>query len=177
MTEPTIRAQTVYQGRIFRVEDIEVRLPNGRSAHRQVVRHPGAAVVLAQLPDDRFVFVQHYRKAIDQSLIEVVAGTLHPGESPEACARRELREESGYEAESLISFGVILPAPGYTDERMHLFFARLHPTPNPLPQDDDESVNVLYLTADEVDRLIANGSLQDAKTLVAWLFYRRQVTP
>ena len=160
---------------VLRVESVEVELDSGVRSVREIVRHPGAAVVLAQLDDGRFVFVRQYRKAIEQATLEVVAGTLHPGEDPAACAHRELREESGYTARELIKLGVVLPAPGYTTERLHTYFARLDGKQGDLQTDHDEQVQVVYLTAADVERKLAAGEIEDAKTLSAWLLYKTRI--
>jgi ADP-ribose pyrophosphatase len=136
-----------------------------------VVRHPGAAVVLARHPDGRFALVRQYRAAIAQNLLEAVAGCLNPGEDPAACAARELREETGHAATRLVPLGTIYPAPGYTSEAMHLFYADLDPKPAPLKPDEDENLATEWLTAAEIDKRIVGGGIKDAKTLAIWLLY------
>lgn len=172
MKEQTVSSRTAFQGRLLHVEVVEVELADGRRATREVCRHPGAAVILAQCDDGRFVLVRQYRKAIEAETLEAVAGTLHRDEDPLVCAHRELREESGYTARAMIPMGVVVPAPGYTDERLHMFYARLHPRQEALHTDPDEVVSVAYLTADEIERMVAGGQIEDAKTLAAWLLFR-----
>jgi ADP-ribose pyrophosphatase len=173
MSERTLSTRSAFRGKLLHVEVVDVELPGGRRAFREICRHPGAAVILAQAADDRFVFVRQYRKAIERETIEVVAGTLHPGEDPVACAHRELREETGYAARQLEALGAVVPAPGYTDERLHVFYARLEAQPPAtLATDADELLAVEYLTAAEIERRIARAEIEDAKTLAAWLLFR-----
>ncbi|MCE9613049.1 MAG: NUDIX hydrolase [Lentisphaerae bacterium] len=171
MKETILSTTRAYDGRLLKVDVLDVALASGQRSTREVVQHPGAAVILAQLGDGRFVFVRQYRAAIGRETLEVVAGTLHPGEDPVACAHRELREESGYTARDLERLGTVLPAPGYTTERLHTFFARLNPTQQALATDIDEHVQVEYLTAAQIDAHIADGKIEDAKTLAAWMLY------
>lgn len=172
MHEETTASRTVYRGRYIRLDVVDVRLPTGRASVREVVRHPGAAVVLPETPDGRFVLIRQYRKAVDRDLIEAVAGTLAPPESPEACARRELEEETGYRAESIRFLGAVYPAPGYTDERMHLYHARVGATPAAAQPEEDEQIDVVLMDRQEIERRIAQGCIEDAKTLAIWSLYR-----
>jgi ADP-ribose pyrophosphatase len=153
------------------VDEVEVTLPGGRKSVREVVRHPGAAVVLARHPDGRFAFVRQYRTAVAQALLEAVAGGLNPGEDPATCAARELREETGHAATRLVPLGTVYPAPGYTSESMHLFYADIDPKPAPLKPDEDEILATEWLTAAEIDRHITAGEIKDAKTIAIWHLY------
>lgn len=153
---------------------VDVELADGKRSVREIVRHPGAAVVLGQLPDGRYAFVRQFRKAVEKVLLEVVAGTLEPGEAPEECARRELCEEVGHAAVRLTRLGTVYPAPGYTEEALHVFFAELDPEKVLAEADEDERIDVVYLTHDAVESAIAGGAIEDAKTLAAWLLYLRR---
>ena len=174
MIEKTLSRKTAFRGRLLRVDVVNVELESGVRSTREIVRHPGAVVVLAQRPDGRFVFVRQYRKAIEKHLLEAVAGTREPGERPTVCARRELREETGYAAEKLIRLGVLYPAPGYTEEMLHVYFARLGLRRQALNPDEDEKIETVCLTAERFERMIAGGRIADAKTLAAWLLYQRR---
>jgi ADP-ribose pyrophosphatase len=174
MSERISAVRTRYSGRLLKVDEVEVELPGGRKAIREVVKHPGAAVVLARHPDGRFALVRQYRVAVGESLVEAVAGSLNHGEDPAAAAARELREETGHAAARLVPMGTIFPAPGYTSEAMHLFFADLAPTPAPLCPDEDENVSVEWMTAAEIEEAIAAGTIRDAKTLAIWLLYGKK---
>lgn len=172
MHEKTLSSKTVFDGRLLKLDVLEVELEPGTRTVREIVRHPGAAVILPQLPDGRFVFVRQFRKPLETELVEVVAGTLDPGEDPADCAARELREETGYDAGEFRKLGVIFPSPGYTDERIHVYYARLLPARRESSPEKDEKLNVVYLAAERVEEMISNGEIGDAKTLAAWLLYK-----
>ena len=171
MHEKTLSSKTVFTGRIFRVETLEVQLEDGRTAYREVVRHPGAVAVLARRPDGRFLFVRQFRVAADRQMLEIVAGILEPGEDPEAAARRELREETGYVAVSMRPMGAVRPSPGYVDETIRLFYADVGAEAGPTDLDADERVQVVPLTAAEFRDMIRRGEIEDAKTLGAWTIH------
>jgi len=175
MAETTRRRQRVFSGRLLGLEVLDVQLEDGTLAVREIVRHPGASVVLGRLPDQSFVFVRQYRKPLEQEVLEAVAGGLEAGETPEACARREMLEETGHAVASLRKLGVIFPAPGYTDERLHVYYADLEAGQKAAAADDDERLDVVYIGADGVEDRIRSGEIGDAKTLAAWLLYLRQV--
>jgi ADP-ribose pyrophosphatase len=173
MHERTTTARTVFRGRVLTLEVVDVELPGGRRSTREVVRHPGAVAAVVQRPDGRFVFVRQYRKAVEAETLELVAGTLHAGEDPRACAVREIAEETGYAVETLRDLGWIYLAPGYSDEKLHLFYARVAAAPGGTAPDDDEDVAAEVLTASDVEDRLRRGALHDAKTMAGWLAWRR----
>jgi len=176
MHERTVKSESAFTGRLLNVEVLQVELETGHNSQREIVRHPGASVVLAQRTDGPFVFVRQFRKPIETCLLEIVAGTLAPGEDPAACARRELLEETGHEPLDMIYLGVVFPAPGYTDERLNTYFARVGMEQGPRDLDEDERIEVEYLEEADVDSLIAQGKIEDAKTLSAWMLYKARGT-
>ena len=147
--------------------------PDGRKTTREVLRHRGAVCILGQLPDGRFILVRQYRKAVEQTLLECVAGCMEEGETPEESARRETREESGHDVIDLVPLGRSLPAPGYCDEVHHHFFATLAAEPAGQHLDTDENLAPLALTAAELDAAIDDGTITDGKTIILWHLYRR----
>lgn len=173
MHEKTLATRRAHDGRLLKLDVLTVQVEPGRPASREVVRHPGAVAVLARCPDGRLALVEQYRKPVEESLLEVVAGCLHPGEDPTACARRELLEETGFAARSIRPLGLIYPTPGYCDERLHLFFAELDGRSRRQRLDDDERVRVRLVTVAELDRLIARDAIRDAKTLAVLLKARQ----
>jgi len=173
MFERTVASKTVFQGRALRVDVLDVELPNGRRSTREIVRHRGAVVVLLERPDGAFVLVRQYRRAIDEVLLEVVAGCLEPGEAPEVAARRETQEESGYIVETLRPLGIITPCPGYSEERLHLFHARVGQQPGETHPDFDENVAPAVMTRAEIEASISSGELKDAKSLATWYLANR----
>jgi ADP-ribose pyrophosphatase len=174
LTERTLGVKRVFQGRALTIDVAEIELPDGRRSTREIVRHRGAAVILGQRPDGAFVLVRQYRRAIEQTLLEVVAGCLEEGEPAEACARREMEEESGYAVQSLEKIGVIVPCPGYSEEWLHLYYARLSQEPDAQRPDFDENLEPVVMTAEEIDAALDSGELVDGKSIAIWLMWRRK---
>jgi len=170
--EKTLTRERVFDGKLLKIDLLDVELDNGKTSKREIICHPGAAVIWAKLPDERFVLVRQYRKAVEDYFIEAVAGTLDPGESPDTCAERELIEETGYKSTTMTKLGVIAPAPGYTEELFHIYYAELNPVQGQNDLDDDENIDVLYYTAVQIESMILTGEICDAKTIVAWHLYQ-----
>jgi ADP-ribose pyrophosphatase len=170
MTEPEVLStRRVHDGRIVKLSIDEVRLPNGRAVSLEIVRHPGASAVVPIDDRGRVVLVRQYRHATGSWLLEVPAGKLdHPGEAPEACALREVEEETGYRAGVLLPLGWIWTTPGFTDEKIWLFLAR-DLTPTRASLQDDEVLSVETLPLDEAVRRAQSGEIVDAKTVCALL--------
>ena len=173
MDEKTLSSRRVFEGRLLKLDVMEVQLEGEQRGRREVIRHPGAAVVLARRPDGRFVFVRQFRKPMERELLEVIAGCLNPGEAPDACAAREVREETGYEVAALRPLGSAYTSPGFCDEMMHMFFAELKAGPETPMPDEDERVEPVVLGKNEVDAMMARGEIVDAKTLLLWLLSRK----
>ena len=171
MYEKTIGSKTVFDGRIMRVEVLDVELPDGRTSTREIVRHGAAVAVIARRRDGQFVFIRQFRKAMERVCFEVMAGLVDPGEDSETAAIRELKEETGYEPDSIRLLGPIYPSIGYCDERIDIFYAEVH-EPGETDFDSDEDIETLLITAEEMDRMIRENEVQDAKTLAAWMLYR-----
>lgn len=171
--EKTIREKRVYDGRLLKIDSLDVVLPDGRKAVREVIRHPGAAVVLVRNSGGRFVFVRQYRKAAERVMLEVVAGTLEPGEDPVECARREVAEETGLTVVSIEPLGIVYPVPGYSSEKLHLYLAEAAEGLSGHKPDYDENIEAVVLDEGEIEGMLARGELDDAKTLCAWMFYRK----
>jgi ADP-ribose pyrophosphatase len=159
--------------RRFRVVRRRQTLPDGVPHAREVILHPGAVVILPLLSPERVVMVRNHRLAVNETLLELPAGTLEPGEEPAATAARELEEETGYRAQSLQFVQAFWMSPGILQERMHFFVAR-GLSPGTMNLDAGEQLEPLVLPWDEVLRLVDAGGIQDAKTLVGLLWYDRQ---
>ncbi len=157
--------RVVYRGRILTLEVDRVSEPGGVEVEREVVRHPGSAVILAIVPDGRLVFVRQYRYAVGGFLWELPAGHIDPGESAEETARRELVEETGYYPHQLEKLLEFYPAPGFTDELMYLFRANELEERTPCPK-EDERIEVSLFTHQETIQMVARHEIMDAKTLV-----------
>ncbi len=174
LTEKTLGVKRVFQGRALTIDVAEIEMPNGRRSTREIVRHRGAAVILGQRPDGKFVLVRQYRRSIEQTLLEVVAGCLEEGEPAEDGARREMEEESGYRVQSLEKIGAIVPCPGYSEEWLHLYYARLSQEPDAQRPDFDENLEPVVMTAEEIDAALDTGELVDGKSIAIWLLWRRK---
>lgn len=154
----------IYKGRIVDVRLEQVALPNGRSLTLEVVRHPGAAAVVAVDADGSVALLRQFRHAAGGFIWEIPAGTLKPGEAPLACARRELEEETGLLADEWIALGSILTTPGFCDERIHLFLARRLRRAAQL-LDHDEVLSVRCMPLALALQMIRDDELQDAKSI------------
>ena len=161
--------RAIYKGRILSLEVDHIVEPSGKEVEREIVRHKGSVAILPVLADGRVVLVRQYRYAVDDELLEIPAGHIDPGESPDQAASRELIEETGYTAGTLQKIGEFFPTPGFTDERMHLYLATGLLPGAPVPE-DDESIECVTLPFDEMLNLARKGEVADAKTLVALLW-------
>lgn len=170
--EKTIKSELKFNGHLIKVDLLKVELGNKRHTRREIVRHPGAVAVLCRLPDGRFAFVRQYRKAIESVLLEIVAGTREPGEAPIICAKREVKEETGYDAGTLEHLGHFFTAPGFCDERIDVYFARRLRSGGRQRPDADEQLELVCLTERQIETRLASGRINDAKTLAAWMMYK-----
>jgi ADP-ribose pyrophosphatase len=172
MYEKTLSRKTVYEGLILNVDVLEVELENGKKSRREIVQHGVAVAIIPQLPDGRFVFIKQFRKPMERICFEVVAGNCDPGEDEAVSAARELQEETGYIAESMELLGPIFPSVGYCTERIDIFFAKVSNEKGETSFDDDERIETVILTETEMDKMIRNNQISDAKTLAAWMLYQ-----
>ena len=163
--ERTLSSRLIHEGRHFRFLQDEVELPSGRRTKRDIVRHPGAVAIVPFLPDGRVILVRQYRYATGKSLLEIPAGTLEEGEDPQECARRELIEETGYEASELTALLSCYMAPGYSDEIIHFYEARGLREVGMSPE-EDESIEVEDFEIGEILRMIELNLIEDAKTII-----------
>ncbi|MDT3669895.1 MAG: NUDIX hydrolase [Aromatoleum sp.] len=166
LEEAELESTPVFDGVLLKVRRDRVRLPDGKESLREYVRHPGAVVVLAVLPDGSLLFERQYRYPLRRAFLELPAGKIDAGEDVLECARRELREETGYEATQWQYLGVMHPCIGYSDERIEIFLAReLTHVGHAL--DEGEFLEVLSLTVDEAIGAIDAGEITDGKSIVA----------
>ena len=169
-----ISSQPIYKGRVVDLSLDRVVLPNGNQTDLEMIRHPGAAVVLPVERDadgvDYALLVRQYRYAADGWLLEVPGGKLEGPEDPEVCARRELAEEIGQEAMELVGLGSILTTPGFTDERIWLYLAReLRAIPGGSALEADEVLELERIPLSEAVSRAIEGDIVDAKTVAALL--------
>jgi ADP-ribose pyrophosphatase len=160
------QTSNVYSGRIFSFVVEDVTLPNDSRAEMAFVRHPGSTAIVPLRDDDTVIMERQYRHPLRDYLFEIPAGTMEPGETALACARRELEEETGYVADEFIELGSIHILPAYSDELIHVYLARgLSPTQQHL--DQDEIINVVAYPLDEALQMIETGRITDALTILA----------
>lgn len=172
MHETIIKTDRVYNGRLFNLDVSEVRLPDGSTSVREIVRHPGATALIAVDAEGKILLVRQYRVASNRVMSEIPAGTRDGDEPPEICAVRELQEETGYKPGKLEALGGFYVAPGYTTEYIYLFLAT-ELIESRLPGDSDEFIEVTRATLDEALRMIEQGEIADAKTIIGVLRYAR----
>jgi ADP-ribose pyrophosphatase len=167
MSAVTVRERHLLRkGRVFDIFLEKVTFTSGFTLEMEIVRHPGAAAIVALDSAGEVMMLRQYRHAVGDTIWEIPAGTLEADEEPLACARRELIEESGFSAQNWNYLGAITPVPGYADEKIHLYMATgLTACPSNL--DPDEIVQVQPLPLSEVVDKILKGEIQDAKTIAA----------
>ena len=159
-------------GSLLSVKRDYVELPNGNKSVREWIKHPGAAAVLPVLPDGRMIFVRQYRYPIQQVTLEIPAGKLDAvDEEPLVCAKRELSEETGYEADKYHFLTKLATTVGFSNEFIYVYAAD-GLTPGKQHTDEDEFINVVLLTMDEAMAKVKSGEICDAKSIVAILLYR-----
>ncbi|MBC8080265.1 MAG: NUDIX hydrolase [Gorillibacterium sp.] len=163
--EVTVNIQSIFQGKVITVDVETVKLPNGASSKREIVRHPGAVCVLA-IVGERMLVVEQYRKAMSRNLVEIPAGKLEKGEDPLEAARRELQEETGFSTKQLKKIFTFYSAPGFCDELLHLYVAEELEAGVASP-DEDEFLDCSAITLVEAKLLIDEGRIADAKTIIA----------
>ena len=166
-----ISQETVFSGRIIETRVDTLQLPDGRQITREVVQHPGAVGIIPIDDEDSVLLVRQYRYAAGQSLLEIPAGVIESGESPDDTAQRELREETGYASQNLRALGGVYSSPGFCTEFLYLYIAR-DLVPSRLPGDEDEDISVETIPMSRVDQLIRLGEIQDAKTVAGLLMAR-----
>jgi len=174
LLETKTGAETVFQGRIIHVEHWQVTLPNGETAMREIVVHPGASAVVALDDEGRLVLVRQHRVAVDRLTLEIPAGKMDkPGDDPFICAQRELSEETGLEADRWEKLTTLETTPGFCNERIHIYMAEglregaVHP-------DDDEFVSTERVPLTECVERVMRGEIRDGKTIVGIMMAARR---
>ena len=170
MEGEVVSSEIVYRGKAVSVKREVVQLPSGKRIYREVVIHCGASAIIPLKSDNEIIFVKQYRHPIGETILEIPAGTLKPGEDPEECARRELEEETGYRAGELIHLTTIYPSPGYSSERLYIYLAKnLERGSQNLEIDED--IEVTSMSLEEALKAIKSGRIRDAKTIAGILYY------
>ncbi len=169
LIETRVRSEELLRGHFLHAFRDTVRLPDGSEATREYVIHPGAVMVVAELPDGRWVLERQFRYPVQSVMIEFPAGKLDAGEASLACARRELLEETGYTAKQWARAGVLHPVISYSTEFIDIWFAR-DLTAGQRQLDHGEFLDVFSATADELLQWCRDGRVTDAKTLTGALW-------
>lgn len=168
LAEKPLTEDVMWTGRIFNVNRLRVELPDGRAALRDVVRHPGAVAIVALTDDGRICLVRQYRTSLARVTVEIPAGKLDPGEDPLTCAKRELREETGMEADQMAFLTTIATSDGFTDELIHIYMATGLRFVASDP-DADEFINVDLVPLSELIDAVLDGRIEDCKTVTGAL--------
>ncbi|MEQ4617464.1 MAG: NUDIX hydrolase [Corticimicrobacter sp.] len=170
LQEVALDSETLYQGNFLCLKRDTVRLPDGAVTTREYVKHPGAVVVIPLLDDGRVLLERQFRYPVGQVMIELPAGKLDAGEDPLDCARRELLEETGYSARQWAQAGVMHLAIGYSDEILHIYFAR-DLSAGERQLDEGEFLDVIAMPAEAFLDGCRTGLITDAKSLscALWL--------
>lgn len=161
----THHERLILEGARFNVHEMQLTGSDGKQYVREVIRHPGAVVLLPLLDDDRVVLIRNGRPTVGETLLELPAGTREPEEAAEKTAARELVEETGYQAGSLTQLHEFYSAPGICDELMHLYVAR-DLTPGDHQREATEQIENQIASREEITCWIGEGRIRDAKTLV-----------
>lgn len=169
LEENTLKEEIVYSGEFINISKLQVKLPDGNKANREVIRHPGGVAVLAFYDSETLIMVEQYRKAIDRVTLELPAGKIENKEEIIETAKRELEEETGYLSDKFEYLGKIVTAPGFCDEYIHYFKCE-DLRSGFKGGDDDEFINVKKIKIDDIKKMIKNGDIIDGKTIAALMF-------
>lgn len=174
MGNEILKSETVYQGRVFKIQHDLIQRPGGPQTY-DTVYHIGAVAMIPIDEHGNILFVRQYRHAARRRLLELPAGTLEESESVEETAQREMREEVGLAPGHLTKLAEFFLAPGYSTERMHIYLAE-GLSPEHLPGDEDEELEIERLTLDEALTAIQSGKIEDAKTILGLFLYKEHLS-
>lgn len=164
LQEKIIKEELIYKGSFLDIVNVDVTLPDGKNASRDIVKHPGATAIIAFLDEENIILVEQFRLALNRTMLEIPAGKLNKNEVIIDCARRELQEETGYMAKNLEYLGCLATAPGFCDELIYLYKAT-DLSLGEKNEDEDEFTNVKIMNIAKVKELIRKGEIIDGKTI------------
>ena len=168
--EKTIDTERIFEGKIINVRRDRVTVMEGES-FREIVEHNGGAVVAAVKEDGCMIMVRQFRKPAERVMLEVPAGKIDEGETPEEAALRELKEETGYVAGSIQKLTEMYPSVGYSEEVLHLFLCT-NLTPGETDFDENEAIDIEEYPIEQLFSMVMNGEIQDGKSQVAILMVK-----
>ena len=163
---PMRKERVIYKGRVIRLITKTVRLPNANFIELELIRHPGAALIIPFLDTGKIILLRQFRAVIGRYLYELPAGTISPGESALSCAKREIVEETGYSARKFMRLGSIYPVPGYSTEKITIYKAFELDKAASAPE-ADEVIKTCVLDKTGVRRLFRDRKINDAKSICA----------
>lgn len=170
LIENTLTTKEIFAGKVISLQVDEVQLPNGDTATREIVKHPGAVAIIPII-NDKLVVVEQYRKPLERLQVEIPAGKLDGQEPLDLAARRELQEETGYRCGKLTYLHSMATSPGFADEVIHIFVAE-DLVPGAASPDEDEFLHCECISLEQATVYIAEGRICDAKTLLAIYAWR-----
>ena len=174
LKETKLSSEPIYQGSFVTINRDKVRLPNGNESQRIVIRHPGAACVLAVTEEGKAVLVRQWRYAADAATLELPAGKLDAGEDPAECALRELAEETPYTADRVKLISSFYTAIGFCDEKMYFHQAEGVRLGSTLSNDEDEITETVLMSKEEARTALAHNEIKDGKTLIGLQYWLMQ---
>jgi ADP-ribose pyrophosphatase len=175
LSEETLSSRRVFEGRAVNLRIDSVKLPSGRETTREIVEHEDCVAIVALDAADNILLVKQFRKPVEKELLEIPAGGIDAGESPEDAVRREMREETGFLPQKVEKLGGFYSSPGFCTEYLYLYLAS-ELVPKPLKAEDSESITLVRVPLAEIPGLISAGTICDAKSiagLLAFLEYRK----
>lgn len=164
LKEKLLKTETIYDGKIFDVQQRTIELPDGRRTVYDIVKNPNACAVVAMDDDDKVIMVRQFRQSAGKVLLEIPAGKIDEGEDPDTCAVRELQEETGYLANTIEKLFGIRVSPGFSTEIIHIYKAT-GLTPGDTNFDEDEFIETIKVPIKELYNMIKKGEIDDAKTI------------
>jgi ADP-ribose diphosphatase len=166
------KSDLIYKGKVFDIKVDKIKYNSGNEAYREVVLHPGGAVVVGVTNENKIVLVKQHRYPMNKILIELPAGKLDKDEDPQLCAARELEEETGYRSNKLEKLGSIFTTPGYSSEELHIYIALDLDKGNHNREEGEEEMELLEYTLEEIEIMVADNQIVDGKTISGIFLYQ-----
>ncbi len=168
--EFTVKSEKIFEGKIVNLRVDTVELENQKYAKREIVDHKSASAVIAISDKEEIILVKQYRKAVEDYLYEIPAGLMNVSEDPMECAIRELKEETGYETANIKKVYEFYSSPGFTNEKVFLYKAE-GLTSGQTKFDEDENIEIMHVTKEQIKQMLDNGSITDSKTIIGILYW------